>query len=213
MEKKIMEKALSVIHLFHALFLLANIFILCAFLGTILSYALEWIFDIDFPIFWLFGIILVINGVIIYVTRFFGISLRFPQFINFGSLYAARGEASRCLETFRWVVSSVSFSRHSKYAISSGPISRTAILWFGANVENANSAAAEEWIDRLTECVAEPHFIGVAYILQGSDMGVDVYASIHCSNSWGGIAYRIARYSLGNSTQDLAPSDTTPLLA
>ena len=226
MEEKIMVKTVLIISLFHALFSTANLLILCTILGTILSFALKWLFGIEFSILLLFGIFLVIHVVIVLLTYPFArseptesylsvivvyniISPRYLWFIDFGSLYAARGEANKCLDLLR--LATLNDPAKKNYSCTHG--SCTAIVKFGRNIDNTNNSAAEGWIDLLAKSVALPDFIGTTYQSMSSSGGVDAYASLHCRNSWGGIAQWIAKRHLSNSTQDeLAPSDTTPLL-
>lgn len=226
-EEKIMEKTFSIITLFHQVFVFANLLILCTIIATILSYSLEWLFDTKISILLLFGLLMILNGAILLtlhlVPSFAAISLHYPQFIDFGSLYVARKEANVCLSALRFVTDvdhrRATVAEDDPYrniytsTLEAGMFgSSTVIIWFGANMDNTSSAAAS-WIDQLAICVAQPHFIGTARLSVRTDRGFDVYARLHCTNSWGGMAQWIAKRQLGNSTrEELAPSDTTPLL-
>ncbi|KAI9237470.1 MAG: hypothetical protein BYD32DRAFT_416335 [Podila humilis] len=218
MEPVIMKKTCSILHHFRGIFLFANLLILSVILATILSYALEWIFDMRLSILLLFGVFLVINFVIIPLVSVFlccPCQLHCPQFINFPSLYAGRGEANKCLDLLRQ--ESLKDPMKKSYSVTLG--SCTAILRLGPNVDNATNAAAEQSIDGLAQLVATPYFVGTTYSAsgrghpEGLSYHETCYISVHCRHSWDGIAEWIAKRQLGNITQEeLVPSDTTPLL-
>lgn len=226
MEEKIMAKTFSIISLFHALFSFANLLILSVILGTILSFTLEWLFDIDFSILLLFGVFLVIHVVFVHLTfplarpdptvsylsvLYFYIANppRYLRFINFGSLYAARGEAKQCLDLLR--LETLNNPAKKNYSCTLG--SCTAMLRFGPHADTTNNSTVEGWINRLEESVAPPGFIGTSRLSFTTSEVVVAYASLHCRNSWGGIAQWMAKRHLSNSTQEELPSsDTTPLL-
>lgn len=226
MEEKIMAKTFSIIFLFEALFTVVNIFILCTILATILSFALEWIFVINFSILLLLGIFLVIHVVIVHFrylqvrpeppARYLPViailitsTFRYRLLIDLGSLYTAQGEATKCLDLLR--LETLNDPAKKYYSCTLG--SCTAILRFGPNVDVTNNSIVEEWINRLAEHVAQPSFIGTSRFSSTNSAGFDAYVGLHCTNSWGGIAQWIAKRQLRNSTQEeLASSDTTPLL-
>lgn len=217
MEEKIMDKTLSIIFLFHRLFFLTNVLIICTILGTFLSYSLETVFDIEISILYLFGICLILHTVIllpIYSIRgLAATSLHYPHLIQ--SLYAGRSDANMTLNLLRESMKTIPFQRQYSTETRFSPhfaIYHAAILWFGPNVDDANIAVAEAWIEMLAESITQSDFIGTARLLKKSN-GIDIYAFVYCRNSWGGLARRIAKRQLGNSTLDvLSPSERTPLL-
>jgi len=83
----------------------------------------------------------------------------------------------------------------------------------------ANHAAVEREIDRLAKSVTALDFVGTTRMASGAkssfddDMEEYVYASLHCTNSWWGIARWIAKRQLDNSIGNgTRHSDSTPLL-
>lgn len=197
---------------FYALFTITNLLILCSILSIILSYALEWLFDIDFSILLLFGILFVLHNIIMYFATPSAIPYLCPQFINFISLYSGRNDANECLQTLR---ASIAMNPTSKnYSVVSNS-SCFAVLNFGPDMEITSNAAANAWFDSLANSIADPYFMGSSHMsYRGGD--IYVFAGLHCINSWSGIAMRIAKRHVENSTQEevvVAPSDTTPLLS
>lgn len=200
MEEKIMDKTFSAIYLFHQLFLFANLLIVCTIAGTILSYALEGLFDIDISILLLLAVFLILNALvmlIIHRTPLAALSPHYAQLINFGSLYADRSSASECISYLRGMPLENPYSNFYVFTLVKNNKGTScfckAILWFGPNSENDNVAVAEEWMDRLAESIAQPDFIGVVRLSLREKSGDDMHASLYCRDSWGGIAHWIAR--------------------
>lgn len=189
-----MLKTFLILDLFIVSFFFANLLIF----ATILSCSLKWLFGGEFSHLFLFGFLL--SAVILCLH---GLS------INFCALYAARGEANKCLDLLR--IETLKDPIKKNYSCTHG--SCTAVLRLGPNINNANNAAAEVWIDSLAREVTRPFFMGTARHSGESDGEENLYASLHCRNSWGGIAQWIAKRHLGNSAQEeLAPCETTHLL-
>ncbi|KAK5809413.1 hypothetical protein F5H01DRAFT_349200 [Linnemannia elongata] len=110
------------------------------------------------------------------------------------SLYAARGEANKCLSLLRQ--ETLQGPIKTSYSCTYG--SCTAILMF-SRMELASQASAESHIDFLAEHVATPYFIGFSRSGDGDLDRTNIFASLVCTNSWGGIAQWIAKRQLGNS--------------
>lgn len=110
-----------------------------------------------------------------------------------GSLYAAQGEANKCLDLLHQ--ETLKDSLKISYSCTYG--SCTAVLMFSRmEVASQELARAKSFIDYLEEDVARPGFIGTSHFGAGDrlgDMKIHSFASLVCKNSWGGIAHRIAK--------------------
>ncbi|CAO3570144.1 unnamed protein product [Mortierella alpina] len=132
-------------------------------------------------------------------------------------LYAARSDAIKCLELLRLET----LDGPNKTGYTSTYQSCTAILRLPLpDMSIANHAAsAEREVSNLERSVAAPWFMGISHFSSSGgdsfdDMVERSYASLHCAKSWAGIARWIAESqladSIGNRTQDMAPSEATP---
>lgn len=191
-----METAFSYLSLFRLFFLVSNILILSC-LSNVLGR--------KFPTLRSFGFILYII-----------ITFLYPEYLyryDVGTLYTARSEANKTLDFLR--LETLKDPINTNYSCAYG--SCTAILRLSVRAY-AKHAAAEREIGGLRRSVAAASFLGItrtaAYRGSGGDKEEVVYASLHCTNSWGGIARWIAKRQLGNSAgnttqEELTPSHTT----
>ncbi|OAQ22276.1 hypothetical protein K457DRAFT_26215 [Linnemannia elongata AG-77] len=182
-EEMIMEKTLHYIFLFKILFIIS----ITAIVYSIVYYAFEWL-GRKFPTLVPFGSFIL----------YFVIPFCYPQYSTYpyiASLYAARGEANKCLDLLR--LETLKDPIKTNYSSTYG--SCTAILRLSDMACVANHAAAEREIDYLARDVAAHGFMGTTRMSSSGRSSPDddlveyTYASLHCTNSWGGIAQWIAK--------------------
>lgn len=134
-------------------------------------------------------------------------------FVPIESLYTARSDASKCLDLLR--LETMKDPIRTSYSLTY----RSCAFVFRVNLSELevaeHAAAVERWVNFFAERVAAPHFMGDLYTSGRSGDVEAVYASLHCTKSWAGIARWITTLqlgeSIGNSTQNTAPSDATPV--